>query len=61
MAAKAWLSQRQVPFRTVDINRDEEARHALASMGVSRLPVLFAKGQWIAGFQPDRYAEVFGP
>lgn len=49
-AAKAWLTERDIPFTERDITTDETAQDELEKMGLHATPAIVVDGQVILGF-----------
>lgn len=62
VALKAWLNARGVPFTPVDLatDPDPDAAAQLRAAGHSSTPVMSVAGTLVAGFRPDRLAELLG-
>lgn len=53
-AARAWLSEQQVPYRECSIERDTACQQLFAASGSPGTPVLLVRGQAQIGFSPQR-------
>lgn len=54
-ATKRALTKHHIPFRTVDITVDTEAREFVLSLGYASAPVVVTPtGEHWSGFRPDR-------
>ncbi|HEV8340243.1 MAG TPA: glutaredoxin family protein [bacterium] len=49
-AAKAWLTERDIPFKERDLTKDETAQDELEQMGLYATPAIVIDGQVILGF-----------
>ncbi len=61
LKAKSYLRQRQVPFREVDVARDQAAaRDLVRRTGQMGVPVIEIDGQPIVGFDRPRIDRLLG-
>jgi glutaredoxin 3 len=53
--AKRYFRERRVPFKEVDVERDQEAARDVArKTGQTGVPVIKIGNRWIVGFDKDR-------
>ena len=52
--ARAWLLQRKLRFRDLDIERNARAFKEFQRLGARGVPVLVIDGQRVDGFDPKR-------
>ncbi len=55
---KAWLSERGVSFVLRDVLQDPAAAEDFLRLGFLLPPVVVVDGQAVAGYQPERLAEL---
>jgi glutaredoxin-like protein NrdH len=48
------LDRAGLPYRTVDVSADREARDYVMALGYLQAPVVVADGEHWSGFRPDR-------
>lgn len=59
--AKAYLRERRVPFREIDVSRDASAaRDLVRRTGQTGVPVIEIDGKPIVGFDRDRVNKLLG-
>ena len=53
--AKRYFKERRVPFKEINIERDEDAARDIArKTGQRGVPVILISGRWIVGFDKDQ-------
>ncbi len=53
-ATMRHLMNKDVPFETVDLSTDSQAKQRLADEGFTSLPVVDVDGEMFSGFRPDK-------
>ena len=56
--AKKYLDNKGVPFKEIDVFKDDEALAMLRDSGYSEMPVVDVNGEFHTGFQPNILAKV---
>ncbi len=56
---KAWLSDRGIAYAVRDVRQDPAAAEDFLRLGFLLPPVVVVDGQAVAGYQPERLAELF--
>ena len=57
---KAWLSERGVEYTLRSLSKDRAAVDEFLRLGFHLPPVVVVDGRAVAGYQPDRLAELLG-
>ncbi|WP_415880990.1 redoxin NrdH [Mycobacterium intracellulare] len=57
-ATKKALDKQGIPYETVDISLDSEARDYVIALGYLQAPVVVAGNDHWSGFRPDRIREL---
>lgn len=52
------LQKAGIPYDSVDITRDSDARDYVMALGYTQAPVIVAGGQHWSGFRPDRIKQL---
>ncbi len=55
---KAWLSDRGIQYTLRDVLRDPTAAEDFLQLGFLLPPVVVVDGEAVAGYQPERLAEL---
>jgi len=55
--AKAWLSERNIPFTERAVDRDPSALDELVALGYQTTPVVKIGSEVIVGFDPSKIAQ----
>ena len=54
---KRYLNDKGVPFKEIDVFKDDEALAMLRDKGFSQMPVVSIDGEFHTGFQPNILAK----
>ena len=55
--AKKYLDNKGVPFKEIDVFKDDETLAMLRDKGFSKMPVVDVNGEFHTGFQPNLLAK----
>lgn len=53
-STKKYLTNKDVPFETVDLSQDEAAMERVRGLGYQAAPVVIAGDEHWSGFRPDK-------
>ncbi len=58
LAAKDYLTQRQVPFAEYNIDRSAKAKEVFERLGGRGAPFFLIEGKRVQGFNPDQFEQL---
>ncbi|WP_448667495.1 glutaredoxin-like protein NrdH [Aerococcus viridans] len=55
---KKWLKERNIPYKELNVEEDDNALSKIKEMGYQAVPVIVTEDDSWYGFQPDKLAEL---